>query len=68
MFFQVTTKPYPNGSELTFGPYTSQPTKQRIPFRIMARQAKLRMYSSQAPSFWVLSALSAEIQKTGALR
>lgn len=68
VFFEVMTKPFPNGTELSFGPYTSQPTKQRIPFRIMARQAKLKIYSSQAPSFWVLSALRAEIQKTGALR
>lgn len=68
VFFEIYTKPYPNGSELSFGPYMASTSTQRIPFRIMARQMKMKMYSSATASFWVLSALSTEIQKTGALR
>lgn len=66
--FRVFTRMFPNGSELTAGPFDVQSTTQVIHFRRMARQAKIRISSESNPSFWRLGALRLDVDKTGVKR
>ncbi len=61
-------KLFPAGAETTYGPYTVQPSTEKIDFRATARQMALRIDSSSAPSFWRFGALRLDMTQTGSKR
>ena len=69
--FTIKGRPFPNGPEWTWGPYTygTGPTaKQKLDMRRTARQMKIRMDFASAPAAWRLGALRIDAQKSGAIR
>jgi hypothetical protein len=59
---------FPNGAELSYGPYTILPTTEKIDLRLTARQFSVRMDSASAPSFWRFGAPRFDIRLTGSKR
>lgn len=66
--FTLTSKPFPNGSTVTTGPFTATATTQMLNLRCMGRQIKIRMDSAANPSFWRMGLLRLDADKSGALR
>ncbi len=61
-------RPYPNGAEITSGPFTVTPATQKIDLRLTARQIRIDLASEAAPSFWRLGALRLDTQDTRTIR
>jgi len=67
--FSLRLRQYPQGPMTVRNDLPlSTPSKQRVLFRAMARQARLRIASASTGAFWRLGAIRIELQKTGARR
>lgn len=66
--FTLKGRPFPNGPEWTWGPWTSKPDRQKIDLRRTARQMKMRLDFGFAPMFFRFGAITIDAQKSGALR
>lgn len=64
----VTTRSFPNASDVTFGPYLATPSTTMLNMRVTARQMQLQFGSAASPSFWRLGQLRVDVSKSGALR
>ncbi|MBP2311881.1 hypothetical protein [Azospirillum soli] len=64
----LVSRPWPQGSETTSGPYTIASTTQKVDCRVTGRQIAFRLESNSAPSFWRLGDMRVEMQATGARR
>lgn len=66
--FYLSTKGFPNASEISGGPYTAATTTQVVNVRRLGRQAKVRMECAATGMFWRLGTLRFDTNKTGARR
>lgn len=66
--FTLYGRMWPNGTEVTYGPFQHTSSSLSLPCRALARQMKVRLDSSATPSFWRLGALRMDIEQTGARR
>lgn len=66
--FTIYSKPFPNGSTITKGPYTATPTTQRLPVRVLGRQLSMRLDWTTSGGFGRLGALRVDLNQTGAKR
>lgn len=68
LLWTIGTRADPHAPMVTHGPYQSTPTQQRVLFRLMGRQASVRIAGVTPGAFWRLGKIRFDLEKTGARR